>query len=194
MANELTRLPGSRDRILRTASALFYGEGIHAVGVDRVTAESGVAKATLYQQFRSKDELVAACLQRRAEHWRRSIAEPVLALPGPPARRVGAVFTRLGEEFEEPGFRGCPFINAAAEYPGREGPVAAVIAAHRAQVRGLFAELLGGLPAARRGALTDQMVLLYDGTMVSAQLDQGPRAARRARAAARHLLEDPRPR
>ena len=102
MANGFTRLPGSRDRILRTASALFYGEGIHAVGVDRVTAESGVAKATLYQQFRSKDELVAACLQRRAEHWRRSIAEPVLALPGPPARRVGAVFTRLGEEFEEP--------------------------------------------------------------------------------------------
>jgi len=194
MADELARLPGTRDRILETASALFYGEGIHAVGVDRVTAESGVAKATLYQQFRSKDELVAACLQRRAEYWRRSIAEPVLALSGPPGRRVGALFRRMGEEFAEPGFRGCPFINAAAEYPGREGPVAAAIAAHRAQVRGLFAGLLAGLPAARRGALTDQMVLLYDGMMVSAQLDQGPVAARRAQAAARHLLEDPRSR
>ena len=141
-----------------------------------------MAKATLYQQFRSKDELVAVCLQRRAEHWRAGVAAPVLALPGTAARRAGAVFERLGDAFAEPGYRGCPFINAAAEYPGRDGPVAAAIAAHRAQVRGLFAELLAGLPAARRAALTDQLVLLYDGTMVGAQLDQGARAARRARA------------
>jgi AcrR family transcriptional regulator len=194
MADQLTRVPSARDRILQAAGALFYGEGIHAVGVDRVTAESGVAKATLYQQFRSKDDLVAACLQRRAEHWRASVAEPVLTLPGSAGRRVGAVFGRLGKAFAEPGFRGCPFINAAAEYPGREGPVAAVIAAHRAQVRGLFAELLAGLPGPRRAALTDQLVLLYDGTMVSAQLDQATQAARRAQAAAKRLLEDPRPR
>jgi AcrR family transcriptional regulator len=185
--------PGARERIVRAAGDLFYAEGIHAVGVDRVTAAAGVAKATLYQQFRSKDELVAACLQRRAEHWRASVADPVLALPGSAARRVGAVFERLGEAFAAPGYRGCPFINAAAEYPGPDGPVAAAIAAHRAQVRGLFAELLAGVPAARRAALTDQLVLLYDGTMVGAQLDQGPRAARRARAAARQLLEGPAP-
>lgn len=185
--------PGARERIVRAAGDLFYAEGIHAVGVDRVTAAAGVAKATLYQQFRSKDELVAACLQRRAEHWRASVADPVLALPGSAARRVGAVFERLGKAFAAPGYRGCPFINAAAEYPGPDGPVAAAIAAHRAQVRGLFAELLAGVPAARRAALTDQLVLLYDGTMVGAQLDHGPRAARRARAAARQLLEGPAP-
>ena len=185
--------PGARERIVRAAGDLFYAEGIHAVGVDRVTAAAGVAKATMYQQFRSKDELVAACLQRRAEQWRASVADPVLALSGSAARRVGAVFERLGEAFAAPGYRGCPFINAAAEYPGPDGPVAAAIAAHRAQVRGLFAELLAGVPAARRAALTDQLVLLYDGTMVGAQLDQGPRAARRARAAARQLLEGPAP-
>jgi AcrR family transcriptional regulator len=185
--------PGARERIVRAAGDLFYAEGIHAVGVDRVTAAAGVAKATMYQQFRSKDELVAACLQRRAEQWRASVADPVLALPGSAARRVGAVFERLGKTFATPGYRGCPFINAAAEYPGPDGPVAAAIAAHRAQVRGLFAELLADVPAARRAALTDQLVLLYDGTMVGAQLDQGPRAARRARAAARQLLEGPAP-
>ena len=194
MVTDLTaRLPSARDRILNAAGDLFYAEGIHSVGVDRVTAESGVAKATLYQQFRSKDELVAACLRRRAEEWRRGVAEPVLAISGPAARRVSAVFGRLGEAFTAPGYRGCPFINAAAEYPGPDGPVAAAIAAHRAQVRGLFAELLADVPAARRAALTDQLVLLYDGTMVGAQLDQGPRAARRARAAARQLLEGPAP-
>ena len=190
MSDDLTRRPSARDRLLRTADGLFYTEGIHAVGVDRVTAEAGVAKATLYQQFRSKDELVAACLQRRAEHWRRTVAEPVQAMSGSASRRVGAVFGRLGEAIAAPGYRGCPFINAAAEYPGPDGPVAAAITAHRAQVRGLFAELLAGLPAGRRAALTDQLVLLYDGTMVAGQLDQeGPRAARRAQAAARHLLE-----
>jgi AcrR family transcriptional regulator len=194
MSDDLTRPPSARDRLLRTADGLFYTEGIHAVGVDRVTAESGVAKATLYQQFRSKDELVAACLQRRAEDWRRTVAEPVQAMSGSASRRVGAVFGRLGEAIAASGYRGCPFINAAAEYPGPDGPVAAAITAHRAQVRGLFAKLLAGLPAGRRAALTDQLVLLYDGTMVSAQLDQGPSAARRARTAARQLLEDPRPR
>lgn len=193
MNGDVALRPGARERIVRAAGDLFYAEGIHAVGVDRVTAAAGVAKATLYQQFRSKDELVAACLQRRAEHWRASVADPVLALSGSAARRVGAVFERLGEAFAAPGYRGCPFINAAAEYPGPDGPVAAAIAAHRAQVRGLFAELLAGVPAARRAALTDQLVLLYDGTMVGAQLDQGPRAARRARAAARQLLEGPAP-
>lgn len=193
MNGDVALRPGARERIVRAAGDLFYAEGIHAVGVDRVTAAAGVAKATLYQQFRSKDELVAACLQRRAEHWRASVADPVLALPSSAARRVGAVFERLGKAFATPGYRGCPFINAAAEYPGPDGPVAAAIAAHRAQVRGLFAELLAGVPAARRAALTDQLVLLYDGTMVGAQLDQGPRAARRARAAARQLLEGPAP-
>jgi AcrR family transcriptional regulator len=193
MNSDVALRPGARERIVRAAGDLFYAEGIHAVGVDRVTAAAGMAKATLYQQFRSKDELVAACLQRRAEQWRASVADPVLALPGSAAHRVGAVFERLGKTFAAPGYRGCPFINAAAEYPGPDGPVAAAIAAHRAQVRGLFAELLADVPAARRAALTDQLVLLYDGTMVGAQLDQDPRAARRARAAARQLLEGPAP-
>jgi AcrR family transcriptional regulator len=194
MMDEPARQPAARDRILQAAASLFYDEGIHAVGVDRVTAQSGVAKATLYQQFRSKDELVAACLQRHAEKWRSAVAEPTLATSGPAARRVAAVFERLGERFAAPGYRGCPFINAAAEYPGRDGPVAAVIAVHRAQVRGLFAALLAGFPASRRAALTDQLVLLYDGTMVGAQLDQPAQTARRAQAAARQLLQDPRPR
>ena len=103
-------------------------------------------------------------------------------MSGSASRRVGAVFGRLGEAIAASGYRGCPFINAAAEYPGPDGPVAAAITAHRAQVRGLFAELLAGLPSGRRAALTDQLVLLYDGTMVAGELDQeGPRAARRPR-------------
>ena len=181
--------PSARERILTTAAELFYADGIHAVGVDRVAAESGVAKATLYQQFRSKDDLVAAYLRGRAEQWRRNVAEPVLAQAGSPARRVGAVFAHLGSACAAPGFRGCPFINAAAEYPAGEGPVADEIRAHRAQVRNLFGELLADVPSAKRAELADQLVLLYDGTMVGTNLGHGAHVARRAQGAARRLLE-----
>jgi AcrR family transcriptional regulator len=180
--------PSARERILNAAASLFYAEGIHAVGVDRVAAESGVTKATLYQQFRSKDELVAACLQRRAEQWRRNVADPVLARGGSPMAGVDAVFGQLALALTSPGYRGCPFINAAAEYPRPDGPVAAVIAAHRSQVRALFGALLADRPRARRDELADQLVLLYDGAMVGAQLGDGAQAAQRARTAARRLL------
>jgi len=178
---------------METASTLFYAEGIHAVGVDRVVLDSGVAKATLYQHFRSKEELVAACLQQRSDHWRRNFAEPSLSRPGSPAARVAKVFDTLSRSVSVPGFRGCPFINAAAEYPGQDGPVAGVIQSHRTQVRKLFSDLLAPLPSTsrRKKELVDQFVLLYDGTMISAQLDWKPKPLRSAKAAAARLLEDP---
>jgi AcrR family transcriptional regulator len=187
MLNDVAERRSARERILETAGTLFYAEGIHAVGVERVVTESGVAKATLYQHFRSKDALVAACLERRAEDWRCTVADQVLAQTGTPTRRVSKVFELLRAAFATPAYRGCPFINAAAEYPDRDGPVAAVIVAHRRDVRELFVALLAELPA-QRNELADQLVLLYDGAMVGAQLGDGARAARRAQTAARTLL------
>jgi AcrR family transcriptional regulator len=191
MPSQMNERTSARDRITETASALFYAEGIHAVGVDRVVLDSGVAKATLYQHFRSKEELVAACLQQRSDHWRRHFAEPILAKPGPPAARVAKVFDTLNRSVSVPGFRGCPFINAAAEYPGQEGLVAGVIRSHRDRVRQLFADLLAPLPSTRRKELVDQLVLLYDGTMISAQLDWKPKPLRSAKTAVARLLQDP---
>jgi hypothetical protein len=126
--------------------------------------------------------------------WRRHVAEPVLLKTGPPAARVGRVFDGLGRSVSMPEFRGCPFINAAAEFPGQNGPVAEAIQSHRAQVRELFAELLAPLPSSsggRRRELVDQLVLLYDGTMISAQLDPKSKPHRSAKAAVARLLEDP---
>jgi AcrR family transcriptional regulator len=190
MQSQVNERTTARDRIMETASTLFYAEGIHAVGVDRVVLDSGVAKATLYQHFRSKEELVAACLQQRSDHWRRHFAEPILARPGSPAARVAKVFDTLSRSVSMPGFRGCPFINAAAEYPGHDGLVAEVIQSHRARVRQLFADLLAPLPTPRRKDLVDQLVLLYDGTMITSQLDWKPKPLRSAKAAAARLLED----
>ena len=191
MASPVSEGTSARDRIMETASTLFYAEGIHAVGVDRVVQDSGVAKATLYQHFRSKEELVAACLQERSDHWRRHFAEPILSRPGSPGARVAKVFDTLSRSVSVPGFRGCPFINAAAEYPGHDGLVAGVIQTHRAQVRELFSDLLAPLPSSRRKELIDQLILLYDGTMISAELDWKPKPHRSAKTAAARLLEDP---
>lgn len=190
MAQDVARRPSARERILGTAGNLFYAEGIHAVGVERVVGEAGVTKATLYQHFRSKDQLVAACLKSRSEEWRRNFAEPVLAMEGSPARRVSAVFDLLVKALGAPDFRGCPFINAAAEYPGPEGPVAEAIAAHRVQVRALFFELVAERGRTRRAELAEQLVLLFDGAMVGAHLGGGLQSARRARSAAMRLVEE----
>jgi hypothetical protein len=104
---------------------------------------------------------------------------------------VARVFDLLGRGLSAPEYRGCPFINAAAEYPGREGPVAAAIQSHRAEVRRLFADLLAARPSSsRRRELAEELVLLYDGTMISAQLDRNARPQRTAKAAALRLLED----
>src|SRR5580693_10708491 len=95
MRSQVSERTSARDRIMETASSLFYAEGIHAVGVDRVVRNSGVAKATLYQHFRSKEELVAACLRQRSADWRRHFAEPILSSSGSPAARVTRVFDTL---------------------------------------------------------------------------------------------------
>ena len=182
---------GPRERLLEVASRLFYAEGIHAVGVDRVVAEAGVAKATLYAHFAGKDELVAAYLARQSLWWVATVGQRAAQ-----ARSAGAdtsavalvAFDVLAERAGTPGYRGCPFINAAAEMPGA-GPVAEQVAAHRRRVRETFCALVG-----QRGSdpvLPGALVALYDGAMVAAHLDRDPDVVRHARRGAKQLLDRP---
>ena len=103
-----------RDRLLAAADELFYAEGIHTVGIDRVIERAGVAKASLYSTFGSKDELVRAYLLRRHERRQRRLTTAIADLDGPRAKLLG-IFDYLGESYRQPTFRGCPFINANAE-------------------------------------------------------------------------------
>src|SRR6202035_3697528 len=96
-----------KERILETADRLFYLQGIRAVGVDTIAAETGISKRTLYNHFPSKDELIVAYLTRRFR--------PISASDAPPAEQVLAEFDRLERNFASDGFRGCPFVNAVAE-------------------------------------------------------------------------------
>ena len=130
-----------RDRILDAADDLFYSRGIHAVGIDEIVARSSTAKATLYAHFPSKDDLIASYLQRRSAQWREHLSAELSRRGGSPAERIDAIFAMLARGCAIPGFRGCPFINAAAEYPDPAHPARVVADAHRAWVLALLTEL-----------------------------------------------------
>jgi AcrR family transcriptional regulator len=187
-----TRFP-ARERLLETADALFYAEGIHSVGIDRLLAESGVAKATLYQHFRSKDALVVAYLERRLSRGQDRLDTALAAWDAhrpaaPPAERVVAVFELLAQWMTDPGFRGCPFINAAAEHPEPGSPVLRTVLEHRARTRARFRELAEPLPGEDPAALAAVLLALYDGALVSADLGDPREAAATAVPAVRRLL------
>ena len=176
---------GPRRRLLEVAGRLFYAEGIHSVGVDRVLAESGVAKATLYAHFAGKNELVAAYLDEQSRAWLSEVESLAAACPQGSVAAALTPFDVLRERVTRQGYRGCPFINAAAEFP-EPGPVAGQVQSHRQRVKALFARLLrqGG---ADPSAVTS-LVLLYDGAVSAAHLDRAPEAADVARALAEDLL------
>ena len=168
----MSRTSPARSRVLETAARLFYAEGVHAVGIDRIIAEAGVAKATFYHHFPAKDELVRAYVQRQSQVQRETAARLPEAAP---RDMVLAVFDVVGDLGRDPSYRGCPFVNAAAEYPDPAHPVRQAIAEHRRWFRELLRDLLvaDGHPDAERTA--DILVALKDGLLVGSDLDDPAR-------------------
>ena len=178
-----------RERILDAADDLFYARGIHAVGIDEIVARSGTAKTTLYAHFPSKDDLIASYLQRRSEEWRQYLGEELARRGGTAVERIDAVFAALAQGCATPGFRGCPFINATAEYPDPAHPARVVADTHRQWVRDLLAGLAAEAGVVDAYGLAGGLTLLYDAAMVRAQFDPDGLAPESARAAARTLVE-----
>ncbi|WP_103959928.1 TetR/AcrR family transcriptional regulator [Nonomuraea solani] len=167
-AETLARPSPARDRVLRTAARLFYGEGVHAVGIDRIIAEAGVAKATFYHHFPSKDDLVRAYVTEQGAVVRTAVDS---IRDGSPRERLMAIFAFMCEFGAGPTYRGCPFVNTAAEYPDPAHPVRLAIAEHRRWNRDLYRDLLAadGHPGAELTA--DILLLLRDGLVVGFDLD-----------------------
>ena len=181
------RRPSARDRLLDAADELFYEEGIHIVGIDRVIEKAGVAKASLYSTFGSKDELVRAYLTRRYDQRRARITEWVGRYDSPRDRLLG-VFDALGDSVAQPGYHGCAFANATAE--SSRGSVAEqVTQEYRGWIRALFTGLAREAGAADPVTLGAQLHLLYDGVNWAARIERDLAAAGRARAAAAALLD-----
>lgn len=166
------------DHILTSAGALFYREGIRAVGIDRIIEEANVAKATLYRHFPSKEHLVAAYLEARHERVMQSLQE-VLDTVASPRDQILSIFERLYEKADSPDFRGCAFALAVAEH-GDSEKVSTVARTHKAMVRDIFAVVL-----ANAGCTTElaaaHLSLLYEGALATVAVGREPKAVLSAR-------------
>jgi AcrR family transcriptional regulator len=176
----------ARRRLLDTATRLFYEGGIHAVGIDRIIAEAGVAKATFYKHFPSKDELVLAYIEEQDRLGRAAVA----ALPKqPPREMIGAILGRIGDAAIAGGYRGCPFLNAAAEYPDPTSPVRRAIAARRAWYHDSLSKLLAADGDPASSVTTSLLVALSDGLLESAYMDDPEEIPALVREAVARLLD-----
>jgi AcrR family transcriptional regulator len=180
----------AKQRLVQAADDLFYNEGIHTVGIDRVIARAGVAKGSLYYSFTGKDDLVQEYLTHRHARWAERVAAGIEAHTDPRAR-ILAVYDVLGALFAQPDYRGCAFMNATAEAaPDSVEAQAATI--FRTWVHNLFLDLATATDVADPQQLAETLVLLYDGAVATAQMDKAPQAARTARRTAELILDNAR--
>lgn len=180
----------NREDLVRSAFELFYRQGFHATGVDQLSRESNVTKRTLYRHFQTKEELVQAALRHRDEQFLLKMRARVEAVPVP--ARPAAYVEFVIEWTHEPGFHGCAFINAAAEFPATSDAAHIISAEHKTQLRDYLVAVCreAGLTAPESKAL--QLFLLGEGLTVAAQVS-GPDEAleREARALAAGLVRTP---
>jgi AcrR family transcriptional regulator len=159
-----------RERILDTANDLFYQEGVRAVGVDLVVEKSGVAKTSLYRHFATKDDLVAAVLERDdAAFWERwdDVAK---RHAGDPSAELQAQLRWIAQYVAGPKYRGCPFLNIATEFPSPAHPARVVALRNKGELRGRLSLLAKRMKVRKHEALADQLLLLIDGAYVDGQL------------------------
>lgn len=180
-----------RERILKTASDLFYRFSVHSVGIDRIIADSGVAKMTFYKHFPSKANLVATYLRHKSAIWFQML-ETATEQPGlSPVERILAIFDALDGPFQSPAFRGCPFVKGLAEFgPDADAPeVQATITGYFAGLHDLVAALVAPLALDKPERTVVQILSLIQGSIVMAQSTRAPFLAAANRDAARLLLE-----
>jgi AcrR family transcriptional regulator len=191
--NTTTKRPSpARDRLMDAATRLFYEEGIHAVGVDRVIEEAGVTRATLYKQFGGKENLVLAYLAREDEMLRALFAEAGEAVADPDAL-LDAVVQGIAADIRGRHTRGCPFINAAAEYPDADGAVRRLIDEHREWFRSTLGEVAAASGLDRPEEVAASLVLLRDAALVGGYLDGEDRVTTAFERTAGAVIEAHRP-
>jgi AcrR family transcriptional regulator len=156
----------ARLRLLTTATRVFYTEGIHSVGVDRVIAEAKVTRATFYRHFPGKEDLVVAYL-RSADQGIRDQVETAIAAGAEASDTVRAVAAAIAEGIRSPGFRGCAFLNAVAEYPDPAHPVHQAVLAHRAWFLDTINTLMARIEVTGAEAAAQHFVMLRDGAMAA---------------------------
>ncbi len=179
-----------RDQLIDTALELFNRDGYRATGIDKILAESGVAKMTLYNHFGSKDALILAALERRDARWRDWFRHAVERRAESPRERLLAVFDALEEWFAQPDFQGCMFMRAASEYCACDDPIHAVAAEHQRLLLAELRDLAAAAGAQRPAKLAREILLLVMGAIVATQINGPVDAGKAAKRAAEVLIEE----
>lgn len=182
-----------RDHLIDTAQALFYQNGFRATGIDSILAKSGVAKKTLYNHFKSKEELIVACLNRRDQQLLEKIQHGIKGLApkqscDPALSRALAFFDALAHWINSEEFYGCMFINASAEYPLPNDPIHLACTEHKNSVIELIERQLDQLDLVDANATAKQLAILADGAIVGAHTTNDYESAERAKKIAEVLL------
>ncbi|SIR29159.1 TetR/AcrR family transcriptional regulator [Micromonospora avicenniae] len=156
----------ARERLLATATRIFYAEGIHSVGVDRIIAEAKVTRATFYRHFPGKEDLVVAYLQA-ADQAIRDHVETASAAGRPAADALQAIAESIARDIQSAGFRGCAFLNAVAEYPDPDNAVHQAVLAHRQWFLETINALLADIQESEAEPAARHFVMLRDGAMAA---------------------------
>jgi len=159
----------ARDKVFEVAADLFYRKGIHAVGVDEIVKDAGVAKISLYRNFASKDELVVAYLEERNRTFLRQWDETFDRYRDDPRAQLRAIMTYLADRTTPDGYRGCPFINFCAEFPDPDHPGRQVARATKQALRERFQRIAHALEVPQPQQLADGLLLLVEGAYAISQ-------------------------
>ncbi|MCD1259995.1 TetR/AcrR family transcriptional regulator [Paenibacillus athensensis] len=162
----------AKERILRAAGDLFYREGMRAVGVDRIIAESGVAKASFYRNFATKDDLIVAYLEQRHARNMDNLQEALRRYPNDPLEQLRFLIRRLIERMQSPDYRGCAFMNTSVEFPELEHPGHQVAVGRRNELWTAIREIAGRTRARDPEELTGQLSMLSSGAMMVAYMNR----------------------
>lgn len=165
-----------RERILDAAARRYYADGIRAVSADRLIAEAGVSKVTFYRHFPTKDDLITAYLEQQVTNAAEALTQQRTQLAGDPAAVLRWYANEVGAFACTPGFRGCPFINAAAELSKPDHPGLRVVMDHRSWMVEQFSELLSELGVAGVHAKAEHLMMLRDGALVAGYVGREPTA------------------
>ena len=181
----------TREKLLDRATDLFYTYGIHAVGLDRILKDVGVTKTTFYNHFESKDDLTCEVLRRRHEWESKLFTKAVDKISeGDPRSTLLAIFEVLHKWFTDADFRGCQFINAAAEFPSQGDPVHQEAARHKRATRKLLRDTAAAAGAADPEKLSSQLMVLFEGAITLRQVTGDDQAAATARGVAEVLVSE----
>lgn len=190
LTHRASSAPAKR-RILETANTLFYDEGIRSVGVDRLISESGVTKATFYKHYGSKDRLIVEYISGR-DVMTRGFIDQIMAGASTPDASIRALVDMIVAEVEGPGFRGCPFINAAMEFTDSRHPVRQVVAEHREWYAGRVADAFRDAGHPLPGDAGDEFILARDGAMTGGYAGDSIAATTALQRAVERILADAR--